>query len=604
MLKTKRFYTNSVILKFIIIFLSLLFLPIVFLLIFTQDKINYIEKESADQFLSSNLKTVSGTVDQILQNAEFSYTSLFMNKVFTNSLILLSPYDLRDEYSDYFNTNNIKEQLSNMTLSNKNIKSIYAYSYLANRMFSSGTNWNSSFNHYNLDQSDWYSSFQEKKEDEPWTIAKSVDSDTNILTSYRELQEFKSNKKIALLSINVNISIITNLLQDVNISDSGYCYMMDNRQNMITSNIMDKDPAYKLIADAIPSKKQQGFFDVNLEKEKLFVSFYTSPYSKMTYIVAAPLKDIETVTPILSGLTVLYIIIIAIIMLLSVFLAYFYLFSPIKILFKGMKEVENGNFKVRLPKNSSYEINYINKHFNNMTGNIEKLIEENYINLLISKEAKLEAIQSQLNEHFLYNTLDSIHWMAREENAPRACDMIYSLANFYRLSLSSGNDFIPINQVKDILDNYLHIQKIRMGEAFTYVMHCDKTLSDHRVLKYLFQPIVENAIVHGLKNSTHPVFIEISFTQKDSYLCFLVKDNGCGINASKLKIIQQQLDQDELYQEENFALKTIYSQLQLQYGSKSSLHIESIEFSGCSIWINIPIEKLEDWNHVENDNCR
>jgi two-component system sensor histidine kinase YesM len=522
---------------------------------------------------------------------------------FVTSVKKLSPYASRETDIDYKLTQNIKNGLAKATNINDYINSAYVYCFPSNRMFASNINWNPSFNNFDTKNSDWFNTYKKNNGQQPFTITTAVESKQKILAEYKEIQEYGDPQPIAVISINVDTSVISNLLQEVNVNKSGYTFLIDPYSNIISNNPTQDNSVCNEIANNVSTDDSQGFFSVRINGETMFVSYYTSSYSRLKYFVVAPLNDITTVTPLMLVVIILFFINSIVMVLFSILLAYHYLFKPIQTLFHGMRKVEEGFFDLRLPTANSYEIGFINQNFNNMVQNIDKLIKENYINKLVSKEAQLKAIQNQLNEHFLYNTLDSIHWMSRTENAPISCDMIFSLATFYRLSLSSGKEFIPIRDIVEIINNYMHIQKFRMEDAFIYDVICDEGVSEIPTPKFLYQPIVENAITHGIKDLKKQGVIHISFTKNENMIQFCVQDNGNGIEEKQLQEIYRQLNSEDQGTDYVFALKTIQSQLKIHYGESSGLHIESKSGEGAKVWFNFPINYGGRLLDDQNDNC-
>lgn len=591
----KRFHLppSSVLTQFIVVMLLVLVLPFSALLLVTTNRLSALQKESANQYLSSNLKTVSATVDQALRNLEFSHASIFQDARFLSGIKRLAPYDKREEYSDFRNTTAIKSRIGEVSVINDYIYSIYAYSFPAQRIFSSKINWNPDFNHFDGADTDWMETYQQHKLKHPWYITEEIREDRTILSSYREIWTYGIDSPIGLLSINVDAKAITHLLDEVPPNRAGYTLILDGRGHLI-SNQPDADtPVFDQIIRQLPQGSEQGFFDFTLSGEKMYASFYTSPYSNFIYVIATPLSGIQTAAPVMMQLTTLFLVLFALLIILAMILARHFFFTPITALFASMKRVQNGDFSVRLPESQSNEFGYINRNFNHMAENIQKLITENYTSALINKEAELRNIQNQLNEHFLYNTLDSIHWLARIEDAPRACDMVFALANFYRLSLSSGKNVIPICDVIDMLRNYLFIQKFRMRDALEYTITCEAELENELLLKSLLQPIVENAILHGLKGAVGTGIINVSFTKVDGAIRAMVTDNGVGFDSHQLERVQEQLALQNPYCEHSFALKTIQSQMRIYYGEGIQLHIETEAGKGTVVWFDLPARKRE-----------
>lgn len=582
--------------------LIIFIIPFAILLIFIMARISENENQSANQYLSSNIKTVSNTVDQILKNLEYSYVPLLTDNEFTMSVKKLSPYDKRDPTVDYLQLKNIKNGLAKATFINDYVNSAYVYCLPSNRIFASNINWDPDFDNYNTKNSDWFNTYKKNNNQQPFVITTALQGNRKILVEYKEMREYGSPNPIAVLSINMDNSVISNLLQEVNVNKSGYSFLVDPYSSIISNSTDNNNSICGEIAKIASEHKSETFFSTTIGGKKLFVSTYTSSYSHLTYFVAAPLKDIKTVTPLMKVVIILFFLDALIVLSCAILLAYHYFFRPIQALFDGMKKVENGLLDFRMPKSKSYEIGYINYNFNNMVQNIDKLIKEDYINKLVNKESQLKTIQNQLNEHFLYNTLDSIHWMARTENAPVSCDMIFSLATFYRLSLSSGKEFISILEVVEIINNYMHIQKIRMEEAFVYNVTLDETISDVSTSKFLFQPIVENAIHHGLRNLDKQGIIAISFTKSGEAIRFCVQDNGNGMDSAKLEKVLASINSESQKTDNVFALKTIQSQLKIYYGENCNLHIESNPDQGTKVWFDFSISYEGRLLNDQNDN--
>ena len=229
-----------------------------------------------------------------------------------------------------------------------------------------------------------------------------------------------------------------------------------------------------------------------------------------------------------------------------------------------------------------------------MAANIQKLIEENYASKINFKEAQLKNLQDQVNEHFLYNTLDSIHWLARKENAAQASQMVFALANFYRISLSAGNDIIPVRDVVNMITNYLYIQKLRMKDAVSYHVSCDPSLDDALMPKRLLQPLIENALVHGLKDHGKPLEIRVLLEKTSDNIRVSVADNGSGFTEERLKQVQEQLGPSCAAANQSFALKTIQSQILLYYNINYCINIESAPGKGALVWFEVPVMRIKD----------
>jgi two-component system sensor histidine kinase YesM len=590
-MKISRIKNNSVIVRFVVVMLLTLAAPFTIVLILTTNRLAAMERESANQYLFSNLKTVSATVDQILRNLEFSHSLVFQNRAFMNGIHRLEPYDQRDEYSDFRNITGIRNSIFTVAAANRNIDSIYVYSLTAQRMFSSRVNWDPEFNHFDARDYEWFNTYLNGNLSYPWHITGEIREDRNILSSYRDIWVHGHDYPIALISINVDTSQITEMLSDVTPDGIGYIFIIDANGNIISHRDYPDDTLEEIIGN-MPPDVSEGYFSIQVGDSNLFTSFYTSAYSGFRYVVATSLDQIQTTVPVMIQLILLFLALLALLIFLALFLAHRYFYTPIASVYTGMKKLQEGDFSVQLPKNKTYEFDYINRNFNHTVDSIRKLINENYANKLVNKEAELRNLQNQLNEHFLYNTLDSIHWLAKKENASKACEMVFALANFYRLSLSSGKDVISVSDVLDMLRSYLFIQNFRMNDSLIYEIECEPSLLNQPILKNLLQPIVENSIIHGISGLERVGVIEVLISRQNEQMRIKVSDNGKGFADDKLKQVYEQLELQNPYCEHSFALKSIQSQLQIFYGLDIKLNIDSILGQGASVWFDLPIGSL------------
>ena len=586
---------NSAIIRFAVLMLLTLALPFSVILFVTANHLSRMEKEIANQYLSGNLQTVASAMDQALTNLERLHAFIFMDTQFLNSLRRLSLYDEREEYSDFINVNNIRNRINNVAAANNYVSSIFAYSFPAKRVFSSRINWNADFNYF--PDAPWLEVFREQGIVHPWYFTHDLTDNRSILASYREV--WAMNQHIGLVSINVDTAEISRMLYEAIPQTAGSTFIMDDRENIIRrigDTVEQNDTVFvDWLALKIPGENS-GFFEASFEGQEIFVSYYRSPYSGFKFVAAAPMRQIQTGTFIMFRLLMVFLLLQGIMIVVALLLARHYFWSPLRTLFDGMRQVQEGNFSARLPKNPSHEFGYINNNFNTMVENIHKLIEENYASKLITKEAQLKNLQDQLNEHFLYNTLDSIHWLALKENARQASQMVIALANFYRISLSSGRDIIPVRDVIQMIKNYLYIQKLRMKDTLNYNITCAPSLEDTLMPKGLLQPLVENALVHGLKSLSRPGEISIGFENVSSNMKITVADNGRGFTEERLWQVREQLDSPDSFKDKSFALKTIQSQIWLYYNSKISLNIETEHEKGTTVWFEVPVNNKESNN--------
>lgn len=228
--------------------------------------------------------------------------------------------------------------------------------------------------------------------------------------------------------------------------------------------------------------------------------------------------------------------------------------------------------------------------------------DNEYATLLLQKQAEIDALQNQINPHFLHNTLDSIRGLAMEEKALQTCDMVGSLSRFLRYTISQRNNMFSLNQELDSVKNYMNIQRYRFADRFALKVSIapeDQHILNYRIPKLTLQPLIENAIYHGLDSLATGGLIEISCTVTPSRLILMVSDNGVGIQADALADINARLQDGVGSKDEaqlavgssGVALYNVNARIKLMYGGRYGLTIYSIPNIGTQVEIALPIQE-------------
>jgi len=205
---------------------------------------------------------------------------------------------------------------------------------------------------------------------------------------------------------------------------------------------------------------------------------------------------------------------------------------PLRNLSEMMSKVGTGNFDVSIQPYSNDEVGVLSEHFNKMVQQVQKLIQEVYQEQYLKQKAELKSLRAQINPHFLYNTLESINWMARIRNVPEIGDMVKALGDLMRASIS-GDDFITLNDEITNITNYLKIQKFRYGDRLGVCIDISPDIGRIVVPKLILQPIVENSIVHGLEEKLEDGHIDISGMLENGDVVISIRDDGVGMEKEK-----------------------------------------------------------------------
>ena len=232
--------------------------------------------------------------------------------------------------------------------------------------------------------------------------------------------------------------------------------------------------------------------------------------------------------------------------------------------------------------------------FNIMIGKIRDLLEAKRREQENLQKAELRALQAQINPHFLYNTLDTIIWMAESGRTDQVIEIVRALSSFFRLSLSKGRDWITIREEVERTRSYLTIQKMRYRDILDYRIEVSAGTTDKTILKLLLQPLVENALYQGIKNKRQGGMITVRVTQPAADEVLLeVEDNVIGIAPEKLAKIQGLLasDADEMQSDGGFGIENVQKRVKLYYGQPYGLSIRSEMGVGTCVTILIPARR-------------
>ena len=273
--------------------------------------------------------------------------------------------------------------------------------------------------------------------------------------------------------------------------------------------------------------------------------------------------------------------------------------KPIRIIQEAFSKVEQGIFDAPIPvKTNITELDDLALRFNVMVERLETLIHENYESklkeqILISqmKETEIETLQLQINPHFLYNTLDSINWMALSSGNAEISKMVLALGNFFRNNVSTGSIFTTVEKEIQTITHFMYIQKVRFTDKFNYTLKADETLMDLKMIRLLLQPVVENSIKHGVEPANRQCSLYISIIREKDDLLITVADDGVGMDASTLKKIKEMWNGGELKENANgsVGLVNIMKRLKLCYDRKALFAIRSKPGEGTEVCIRIPV---------------
>lgn len=431
--------------------------------------------------------------------------------------------------------------------------------------------------------------------DKPYIISEPIISDVSEQPSFVICYPIISstNEKIGFINGAVDLDIFSKITDDIDLYN-GFSWIMNKNAEVYTSSTKNFDTLNlctkerKLIVEET-KKAASGVIDLKPLLNKDSLVFYSSvPYAD-NWILCTVIetKNIQAQTNefikiIFNAISLLLIasIIIAIIISGSIT-------KSLKRLKCNMIEVSHGNLNSYYKTSTNDEISIIGKVFNTMLMDIKNLISEKDNAHELKRSAELKALQSQINPHFLYNTLDTIQWKALSHQAYDVVEMIQLLSKLFRLSLNNGNEFITIQEELEHVETYLKIQKIRYNQKINYTINCN--LSKDKVCyipKLIIQPLVENSIYHGLKPKKNKGHIALTVESIDNYIVIEVYDNGIGIPKDTLENLMVNLKNS--IKSDHYGLYNVNERLKLTFGEECEIIIKSEFNIETTIHIKIP----------------
>ncbi|GMQ61076.1 cache domain-containing sensor histidine kinase [Vallitalea maricola] len=421
----------------------------------------------------------------------------------------------------------------------------------------------------------------------------------NVFSVNRTIQRYDGLKKTGVIHISVNLSELKKFCESEILYKNGFIFIVNDNGEIIyqpANNITNSKKFTSLGKDVtnilpkLTNNKINIFTDTIYDEKYQIVSKYMS--NANWYIVAAtPYKsiteDAEHIKNIIVSMGLLSLILaLAITYILSTAIT-----KPILNLRKCMVEATEGNLTIRSNIKSKDEIGILSSSFNGMLSQIEKLMRQAISDQEQKRKLELKTLQAQINPHFLYNTLDSIIWMAESKN-DNIVPMTESLSKLFRISLSKGNDIIPLSSEIEHVKNYLFIQSMRYTDKFDYSVSVKPELLRYKTIKLILQPIVENSIYHGIKNKRGKGNISINCCINDSKLLITITDDGIGMDSETCTKILFPSYKTHGRLSSGIGVHNVNERIKLYFGNQYGLRYESTISVGTTVYIDLPL--IED----------
>ncbi|MDA3811276.1 MAG: sensor histidine kinase [Spirochaetaceae bacterium] len=419
-----------------------------------------------------------------------------------------------------------------------------------------------------------------------------------VVSLSREIISAESSRSLGVLLVDLKFNRIDELCRSLVIGRKGYDFIIDKKGNYVFH------PTQQLVYSNIKSEPTESILSLLSQTDQKTYKdgerYFMVETSGLTgWNIVSVTHDSDIVTD-WRSVQIIYALI-GLLLFLIIGLATNRISSgitkPVRKLQEIMKTVETGEFHLVGAISGTNEIRELAHDYDIMVGRIMELVAANTKEQELKRKSDLKALQAQINPHFLYNTLDSIIWMGEMGQNREVVKMTSALSKLFRISISKGHEIITIRDEIAHVQSYLTIQEMRYQDKFNYLIDIDPELHDQPILKITLQPLVENAIYHGIKESDGQGFIRITGSIENEMIVLNVQDNGNGMNRNELDQLNLGMDispeNRSKLSSQGMGLRNVHQRIRLYFGEQYGLNCTSIPGEGTNISVKLPLSVKE-----------
>lgn len=426
----------------------------------------------------------------------------------------------------------------------------------------------------------------------------------DVVSIVKAVTDPDSGRCLGVVLIDMKLDVVKSIFVDMTLGQGGFLFIEDSQGEIVYAPV--NDIVYRVRTEWLNIQKpnripngstRQGISILReIRGENYQIIAQESAVTEWKTVGVFPLNEImrqisaiRYYSFIIAGVTVCFAFVASIFFTGSIA-------RPVIKLRALMKKAEEGNLDVRFEGHQEDEISYLGNSFNTMIEEIQKLIDMVYKEQQSKREAELKTLQEQIKPHFLYNTLDTIQWMAQGHKADDIVEIVSALTSLFRIGLSKGKEMIRVSDELEHVKSYLIIQKARYEDKFDFSLSVDKETLPLMVLKLTLQPLVENAIYHGIKERPGHGYIRVEALKKDDMLILRVIDDGAGISPAKLDAIRALISVPpmERTERDGYGISNVDERIQLSFGREYGLRFESEMGRGTTVELFHPLMEAED----------
>jgi len=534
----------------------------------------------------NSVREIQNTLDQVSANAQLHLEQLIQDYLFLESILVdnegVVDSNVKDRFQTMYDTKGDIVAITVFDLSGNIVLSIPNYEVKTD---------------IDISEQEW---FQDAiYEDRLFNISNPALQEIykyNYKWTYAITGKVKSNDSSALDSLIVRIDMdfsqISKICTDTSLQERGYIFLVDAQDNLLYHPDQSVIRAGQTNDAAIQDYKninENGFYEN--KANSTLVTLADMNYVNWFFVGVSFEDETARITQEVIQYTMLMMLIaILIIIILSIFIAR-QISRPVQQLESSMRQVTAGNLETRISIYSSErEVRALTKSFNHMVSRIQKLIKENEKEQELKRKSDLDALQAQINPHFLYNTLDSVVWMAECDQNDEVIQMVNALAMLFRISTSGGKNMITLEDELNHARNYMLIQQHRYTDKFDFEIEVEDAIKELLVPKIILQPLIENSIYHGVRYLVDPGIIKITAEVKDDLVYIYIFDNGNGMTEDELENIWNKKPKKN----RGVGIRNVRDRIQLMMGKEYGLSYISKKEEGTTAIITLPTVRNED----------
>jgi two-component system sensor histidine kinase YesM len=428
------------------------------------------------------------------------------------------------------------------------------------------------------------------------------DSSNEVITMSRPIRSTQRYFDLGMLKISLLQSVISTHLKRAGLEGGGIVLLLDSNNRILAgpdgySTELGLEDYYPGIS---PFHDLSGSFYYGENADRKSVLHHSMEAVEWKLVGITPVQSYKAENRYFLTLTAIAVSVAMIFVIAFVLFLIQKVTNPLSQLTRFLKHASPDEPLPTLPVETIDEVGQLIITYNRMSSKIVNLTDEVKRNEALKKEADMSALQAQINPHFLYNTLSSVHWMALMKGESKIADMVGSLSDFLRFSLNKGQEYCAISQEILHIDHYVNIQSIRYPDKFEYEADIPSQLLDRRMLKLLLQPLIENAMLHGILTREGKGRIGVKAWEDGDIITFSVTDNGVGMSPGKLEELRERIDHRAALHSpdgamenapastgSSYGLRNVHNRLLLHYGPESGLILESQEGVGTKVTFSI-----------------